>query len=278
MSSYNDGEVLSITYEVSIGGSKLDLERKQCIQSISVKETTNGSNTATIEILDPEMIFIEDDIFLEEKDVVISLGWSNTTYRTEFKGYISKVDIDFSSDGVPKLSITCLDGTHDMNREKKNNTWENTTSAEVVKEICSNYGMSCKVDESYDFTTQETITQSDMTDIEFIVSLAGEEVHPFQARLDDEGTFHYEKAGELSKSSATLTYRKYPHEIISFSPSINKEEKKDKITSATTDTSEKETDSAESGDSSSSSGSNTPIENSGHRYNAATGHWSVSKR
>ena len=176
---YKDGEVLAITYDVWISGTKLSMTKKECISSIEIKETVDGSDTAQIKISDPEFLYIDDNIFIEENTIKIKLGWSNTTYRVQFNGYISAIDIEFASNGIPQLTITCMDNTHKMNRKKKNATFSKCTSAEVVKKIVKNYGFTCVVDSSYKFEKQETITQSDQTDIDFIQKLAQDEVYPF---------------------------------------------------------------------------------------------------
>ena len=150
--------VLAITYDIWISGTKLGFAKKQYINSISIKETVEGADSATIELQDPEFKFIEDNIFVEDNKVKIQMGWDNTTYRVKFEGYISAIDINFNNDGIPKLTITCMDNTHKMNRKKKDATFKNTTSAAVVKKIVKSYGFSCKVDSSYKFEKQETIT------------------------------------------------------------------------------------------------------------------------
>lgn len=238
MSSYKQGEVLSILYNVWISGTKLGIKKKQCINSIEIKETVEGSDVATVTITDPEFLFIEDDIFIEENTIKIELGWDTSTYRVEFNGYISAIDIDFDSSGVPKLTMTCMDNTHVMNRTKKNATFKNCTNADVVKKIVQSYGYTCVIDKDYKFTKQETITQSNQTDIDFITKLAGDEVYPFTARLIGK-TFYYVKMGKLETPKMTLTYKKYPHEIISFSPKINKETKQVEITGASINTKDK---------------------------------------
>ena len=283
--SYKDGEVLAITYDVWISGTKIDMTKKACITSIDIKETVEGSDVATIKIADPEFLFIEDNIFIEENTIKIKLGWSNTTYRVTFNGYISAVDIEFQSSCVPYLTITCMDKTHKMNREKKSKTWKNTTSAKVVKKIVQKYGFKCVIDKSYSFAVQETITQSKQTDIDFIQKLAKDEVHPFTARLVGD-TFYYVKMGSYTTPKMTLTYRDYPHEVISFSPKINKETKQDNISNSSVDTGSKSikdtkgTTVPKSGSSkrgSSKSGSATPngskTSDKSYTYDPATKTW-----
>ena len=278
MSKYKDGEVLSIIYDVWISGTKLVMDKKACINSISIKETVNGSDTATIQISDPEFLFIEDNIFIEDNSIQIKLGWDNTTYRVDFQGYISAIDINFDNTGCPKLTLTCMDNTHIMNRAKKNNTFKDCTSAEVVKKIVQSYGYSCVVDSSYSFTKQETITQSNQTDIDFITKLASDEVYPFTARLVG-NTFYYVKMGKLETPKMTLTYKKYPHDIISFSPKINKESKQVEISGASINTSNKNLSSSKgavdtgSGSASENGSSSSDSSSGGYTYNPATKTW-----
>ena len=95
MSSYKNGELLAIEYDVWISGKKLNLAKKQCINSIEIVETVDGSDTCTIKISDPEFLYIEDNIFIEENKIKVQLGWVGVTYRVKFEGYISAIDIIF---------------------------------------------------------------------------------------------------------------------------------------------------------------------------------------
>lgn len=235
---YKNGEVLSVTYDVWISGTKLSQEKKSCITEISIKETVVGADTCTISISDPEFEYIEDNLFINDNKVKIKAGWNGVSYRLSFEGYISAIDIEFPDSGVPTLVITCMDNTHLMNRKKKSKTYKNTTSAEVVKAKVKAYGFKCVVDSSYKFAKQETITQSNQTDIEFITKLAEDEVYPFTARLVGD-TFYYVRKGKLEEPKMTLTYLDYPHDIISFKPKINKESHQIEIKSSTVKSSTK---------------------------------------
>lgn len=231
MSEYSQGELLSATYDVWIKGNKLNEYKKECITSLEVSETVEEADTATLNISDPNFEYIEDNIFVEDSKIKIEIGWDGYTYRSVFSGYITAIDIDFKDDGVPELVIHCMDETHRMNREKNSKTWNNTTSAKVIEEIVRKYGFGFVCEKGYKFTTQETITQSSQTDIEFIQSLASEETALFTARLVDNKTFHYVKMGTIGDAKMSLNYVNYPHEVISFSPSINIETRQSNVSS-----------------------------------------------
>ena len=280
MSSYIQGNTLSAVYDIWINGTKLDLKKKSCISSVDIKETVEGSDIATITIADPDFIFIDDNLFLEDVPVKIQLGWDITTYRVNFDGYISAIDIDFENTGCPRLTINCMDKTHVMNRKKKDATFSNCTSADVVKRIVQEYGFSCVIQSNYQFTLKETITQSNQTDIDFITKLAGDEVHPFTARLVG-NTFYYVKMGNMSTPVMDLSYRNYPHEIVSFSPRINKETRQIEIESSTIDTGNKDvstTKGTNTGDTTNTPTNTNNTGNSGggkgsYTFDPATGTW-----
>lgn len=274
---YKDGELLAITYDVWINGSKLGIDKKQCITDINVKETVEGADICTIKLADPEFLYLEDDLFVTDAKVKVNLGWVGVTYRETFEGYISTLDIEFPDTGIPTMTITCMDRTHVMNRKKNSRTFKNTTNADVVQQIVRSYGFKCVIESDYSFKVQETITQSNQTDIDFITNLAGDEVYPFTARLKGD-TFYYVKQGHLGNPVMSLTYLNYPHEIINFSPKINKESKQVEISDSSASTSNKKatTTKVTTSGSSKKSSSGGSSNNSGktHTYNPATKKWS----
>lgn len=278
MSSYKNGELLAIEYDVWINGNKLGIEKKQCINSVEIKETVDGSDTCVIKIQDPEFLYIEDNIFIEDNKIKVQLGWVGVTYRVKFEGYISAIDIIFQESGCPILTVTCMDNTHLMNRKKKDNTFKDTTSAKVVQKIIKEYGYQCVIESGYSFEKQETITQSQQTDIDFITQLAGNEVYPFTARLVG-NTFYYVKKGHLSEPKMELTYLTYPHEVISFSPKITKESAQVEVGSSVINSSNKKLSttkikSTRSTDSKTkNSGSGSSNAGKSYTYNPTTKKW-----
>lgn len=221
---YKQGNFLSPMYDLWIAGTKIGISKKKYITQIKTTETDEGSDSAEISISDPNMVFINDNIYTENRKVKIKMGFRDFSYRYTFNGYITNVDIDFPEDGIPTLTITCMDNTYRMNKKKKNRTFKKKTNSQIVKSICKAYGFKCVIQSGYKFG-KHTVSQSDQTDIEFITKLAQEEVYPFTATLVG-NTFYYVKRGKLSKTpKQTLVYRKYPNDIISFSPSINTETK-----------------------------------------------------
>jgi phage protein D len=238
-------QVLMISFSLSINGKELSQDRRECIQSITIEETVDGADTMTLAIHDPDFLYINDNIFIEDVKVYAKINWVGSTHVEEFNGYISAIDISFPEEGEPNLSILCMDNTHVMNRKKKKRSWKNTTRAEVVKIIAKEYGFKCVVQSGYTFEKEETITQSDATDIEFCESMAGEEVYPFECNLKGD-TLYYIKRGLLSKSKMDLGYKVYPYNMTSFTPRINKETRQEEIKSSSIDGASKKVTSSSS--------------------------------
>lgn len=277
-------KVLSCYYSISINGIALSQDRNECVASVSIEELDDGSNTCSIIVNDPEFKYIEDNIFIEEATVSVEFGWWGETYRDKFDGYISAIDISFPEQGYPQLTIFCLDNSHIMNRKKKTRSWDNVTRAQVVKKIASEYGFKCVIQSGYSSTTEDTISQSGVTDIEFCENLAGEERELYKCKLIG-NTLYYVKKGILENPTAKVFYKTGDCDVISFSPKINKETRKESIEEADINTDTKITDSAVANNSTTSrdvqgepvnttSGTNNSgTNNSGYEYNPQTGKW-----
>ena len=277
-------KVLSCYYNIHLNGKALSKDRRECIESISMEELDDGSDTCTILVNDPEFKYIEDNIFVEEATVFVEFGWWGDTHRDTFFGYISAIDITFPENGYPQLSIYCLDNSHLMNRKKKTRSWDNVTRAQVVKKIAAEYGFKCVIQSGYSSTKEDSISQSGVTDIEFCENLAGEERDLYKCKLIG-NTLYYVKKGILAKSSATVSYKKGDYDVISISPKINKETRQESIEKSDINTNTKSTDSAVASDSttarevqgSSVKTSSSSSSSSGYKYNTKTGKWESKK-
>ena len=223
--------VSSVFWQLWINNVEITGRSRSCINSIEFDDLCDGSDTCTLNITDPDFIFIEDNIYIEEAKVLARFGFNEDIDRREFSGYISAIDISFPEDGSPTLTITCLDNSHLMNREKKNRSWDNVTRADVVRKIAAEYGYYPEIESEYTFSVQDTISQSDQTDIEFLENLATQEREPFMCKVV--GThIVYKKKGLLQTPVADIGYKTYPNNVKSFTPQINKETRQEEVTSA----------------------------------------------
>lgn len=218
--------MIAVWWKVFINDRELKQTEKSCVNGLTFSNPINGSDTVTLEISDPDMIFIEDNIYTDNTPVTVRWGIYGTLFTQEFKGYISAIDIDFPTDDVVTLTVTAMDKSHVMHRAKKKRSWENTTRSAVVQQIAKEYGFNCVVESGYNFKQEETISQDNKTDLEFIEGLADEEDEKFYCKLIGD-TIYYCKQGLLNDPVVNLTYRKYPFDLLSFKPQITIEDKKE---------------------------------------------------
>lgn len=263
-------KVMACIWSVSINGVALDLQRKRSITSIQIDTQCDGSDTATIDITDKDLVYINDNIFIEDATISISMMFVGTTDKITFNGYVSAIDINFPEDGMPVLSLTCLDGTHVMNRTKKKRSWNNVTRMQVAQKIAAEYGFKFEGETSYNGVVEDTISQSDMTDIEFLEDLASQEDELYSCKLRGD-TLHYKKKNMTAEAVMAIHYKKYPYEVRSFSPRINKETMQDSTTVADVATDTKKTDTATSTGSSKSNIQGTKVSGGSSSGNPSSG-------
>ena len=255
--------VTSLFWEMYVNNTLVDLDGRACITSIVIDELCDGSDTCTIDIMDPNFRFIEDNIFIEDASITLNFGFNEDTDRQHFSGYISAIDISFPEEGSPSLTITCLDESHLMNREKKSRTWENVSRADLVRKIAQEYGLGVDIEPNYNWTTEKSIAQSKQSDIEFLESLAGQEREPFMCKLVS-GVIVYRKKGVTQTPTTTIGYKTYPFDVVSFAPQITKESRQEKITDGDVGATSKEAESYTATD------ANTERDVSGIRGNTKT--------
>lgn len=236
--------VLMPKYRLYIGGKEIDGDKYAMIQSITYEDNASGSDLLTINIEDPDFLYINDNIFIEENKVKF-IGGYDTDNRVMFEGYISLIDMDFPDNGSPSLVIHCMDYTHLMNRVKKKRTWNNTTRGAVAKKIFKEYGLSYTVHDSG--KVEETISQSNETDINFLIKLADEEIDPYLIYVEGKKGF-YVKKQILAKEQAVLDYREGKQNLLSFSPTINKETKQVEVRSSNVNLKSGKVDKAQAND------------------------------
>lgn len=273
--------------EIKINNKAVTLEQYKAIESIDFSDSCEGSDTVTLSVNDPDFLFINDNIFVEDTKISIKYGFEKQAKRLTFEGNISTIDIDFPDTGSPKLSIYCLDTmSHRMNRKKRNKSWSNTTRPKVAEEISKNYGYKFVKQKDYKFVKEESIAQSDQTDIEFLENLASEETAKFMCKPKN-GTVKYVKLGILDSPKCTVEYRQGDKEVISFSPQINKETIQESQSSSSVDSGTKKsssstadgstTDSSTSQGTKAKSGDGSGKDNNsstrGLKYNPKTGKW-----
>lgn len=259
-------DISSMYYELSIGGKKLDSRRMALIEEVTVEDNLTGSDLLVITVNDPDFEFIEDDIFVEERTVTFKGGWSDDR-SVEFEGYISVIDIDFPDTGSPRLFIHCMDNSHLMNRKKKKRTWNKKKASDVAKAIFAEYGFKIDVDDTG--KVEETISQSNMTDIQFLIDLAKKQKDDFIVYVEkDKG--YFKKLNLLKTPQDTLYYRQKSFDIKNFNPRINKETIQEEVSDANVNDATKNVEKATVANDANRDVQGTPIKSSSSKTSGGT--------
>jgi hypothetical protein len=243
-------DIIRCAFGLTINNKQMGGEMLSQVTDISVDLEVGVPDSITITIKDIEGRFIEDDIIVKEAPLICSVVLHDTEECVYyFSGFISAIDIKFTESFEPVMELHCMDETHRANKEKKKRSWSNKTSAQVVQEICKEYGWQCYVEPSYPFPVQSSITQNNKTDLEFLKELAGDELDLFVANLvtekDGKSTMYYVIEGFIDKKNAVqLEYGETPYDIISFSPQLNKESRQSKSESSNVNKATKGTETA----------------------------------
>ena len=243
-------DIIRCAFGLTINNKQMGGEMLSKVTDISVDLEVGVPDSITITINDVEGEFIEDEIIVKEAPLICSVVLHDTEECIYyFSGFISAIDIKFNESFCPVMTLHCMDETHRANKEKRKRSWTSKTSAQVVQEICKEYGWKCYVEPSYPFPVQASITQNNKTDLEFLKELADDELDLFVANLvtekDGKSTMYYVIEGFIDKENAIqLEYGETPYDIISFSPQLNKESRQSKSESSNINKATKGTESA----------------------------------
>lgn len=264
-------------WELYINGETLPPKRRKCIQSIEYSNLIDSSDLLTLNVYDPDMIFIQDDLFVEDAKIKWRAYIEGMEKEIEFDGYLVAFDPDFPDDGCPTIKMYCIDGTHLMDKKKIKKTWKNKTRAQIIKEILKKYGFTASIEKGYSFRKVKSVVQSNVTDIAFCEALAAAEPDLFYFKLVGKvGYFRRYKVAD--EPSHFLAYRKSPYDILNFTPQITKAkievvEKESKIKPEYGDEWETTTTAEESGIPAGTSSPTGGDRTSNSVYNRETGTW-----
>jgi len=235
---------LSQHCSIWIDGEELPDGMMEYVEQIRHKDKAHGANTVTIDIVDPNYVFIASAIITEYKEMRFEGGWEGD--EIQFEGYISVIDIDYPVNGKPIISLKCLDKTHLMNRKKRKRSWDSAKVSDVVEEVVSEYGFEMEIEETEE--EEDDISQSEQTDAEFIQQLA-ENTLDGDYIMDMRGeTFYFKERNFDQPQSWEAHYKQEDLQLKEFSPRINKEKKLEKVEKEDINYKDKEVDKGEAGD------------------------------
>ena len=191
------------------------------IDSLALEEDDEKPNELTIEISDPYKRY--SSALQEFMKILVDVGTVDD-HSIVFVGHIYQVIADFPADSVPTVKITAYDKSMQMGLRKHNCKWTNKSLKDIVNRIASRC-FDVVIFESSSKTTKAPpeeskkipsfkgngIRQDNVTDLQFLMSLAADYGYEMYVDLDTSNTvpkeifvFRTLKASHDEPSSAKL--------------------------------------------------------------------------
>ncbi|WP_313189233.1 type VI secretion system tip protein VgrG [Sphingobacterium sp.] len=159
----------TISYEISLGGSKMDSSYE--ILSISIDKEVNRIPTAKILLKDGDAALGSFEIsnkedFLPGREIEIKLGFDSDNKKA-FKGIITKQQVKVKENGNTQLQIECKDAAMRMTLGRKSKYYLDQKDSEVMDSIISAYA-DLKSDVEATTLKHKELIQHHLSDWDFI--------------------------------------------------------------------------------------------------------------
>lgn len=229
-------------FEVKIGDETVE-ESSGVISSVTVDTTLNKASLFSFnldypfdhelgqfgEVEEGQFKAINWDTFAPGKKVDIRMGYGTQPEdETEpmVVGKISSVRPDFPSSGKPTIEVSGYDLLHDMTQVADYQFWSNEKDSKAVKDVTNKYDFTELAIKETDLIHQRIKLDPNVyhNHLQFIAKLAKRNRYEFFARGR---TFHF-RPSSPDTITPTLTLR-YGGSLLSFSPSVNKSNRVNKV-------------------------------------------------
>lgn len=212
--------VMTYSYKIWVEGKELSSDRLEMITQIDYENNCSGSDLLSISLADSDLKFFADTVLVTGKTIKFQSTqvMNGSTQTLTFQGYISVIDIDYPNDGVPTMTVHCMDSTYKMDRTPKKRTWEKITASDVAAQIFKEYGLTPVVTDTK--TKEDNITQSNVTDIQFLTELASNQKSGEFICYVEDNKGYFVKKDRTAGTQGTVTYKGGNYDIYSFNPRI----------------------------------------------------------
>jgi Bacteriophage probable baseplate hub protein len=166
------------TFTILVNNVGLAADVSKNIQQLSVTTKPDSLDEFSFTVVNayPKMRWThtpDANLFAVGSSVTIELGYVEYT-QAVFQGEITKISPTFPDSGMPTVAIeghTCL---HWLERDKKTQTFQKMTDAQIVAKIAQDAGLTPNTEDSQ--VQHDYVIQSNQTDLQFIKSRA-EQIH-----------------------------------------------------------------------------------------------------
>jgi phage protein D/phage baseplate assembly protein gpV len=213
-------------YRILIDGTQIDPEEANFVHEIKITDWLRLPDVCTLQVGYPAKTSGEPFQRLDASAFAIGAalevklgGTDETVTETLFKGEIVTVEPDFQAGGVAMV-VRAYDKSHRMMRARKQRTFADRTSSDIVQEICGDYGFSVSTASSGE--PHDIVIQHNETDWDFIWRLARR--IGFEFTLDDT-----DAAFEPPDANGDTVDLGYPGDLRSFRPRITAVQQVEKV-------------------------------------------------
>lgn len=227
------GDFYSPRFRVEVG-DRTFTEATGVLSDVSVDTTLDGADRFSFTLNYPfdhsngSFVGFEWADFAENTPVTLWLGYgkqlepSEPTERPEadpaFVGKISSIKTDFPSGGMPTIAISGFDLLHDMTKETKKRSWEDTKVTEVVTKVAGEYfGKPNTNVEPSDLKPDKIIQEKN--DYQFLATDLGDK-YGFEMFARRKKFFFRSRKPDRKPGTPVVTLR-YGESLDSFSPELN---------------------------------------------------------
>lgn len=215
--AWNYEKILYPIFWIEINGQRLSDFYYKFIEEVIYEDHATGSDVCSVTISDPAMEFISDPVFASRAKFKL-IGGYQTKYREMLDGYICAVDYVFSDDNTPQLIIHAMDKSHELDRNKKKRSWSKKSRYQVAQAIAKEYGLNFSGKTTKLATkVEETISQSNQTDMELLISMADECEMIVYVKGS---TLYFTERNYEAKPQGKLNYRKPDFSLLEFTPRV----------------------------------------------------------
>jgi phage protein D len=177
------------------------------VSALEIEEATDGLKTMVLRLTavgqkdnapEEQPLYLDGDIVDFGRTMEVSIGASEEA-RLVFKGSISAIEADFSEGAEPQVSVYAEDALMTLRMTRRMKTWENTTDADIARQIASANGLGA--DTAAPGPTYKVVQQWNQSDLAFL----RERARLIQADVwFEDNTLCFKTRGNRSASSMTL--------------------------------------------------------------------------
>jgi hypothetical protein len=170
-------------FKIYIAGKEIPSKYYEVIQEVRYEDHDSGSDTAEIQMADPLMEIMEDASIIRGSKIKIIGGWRDRSGKEDvdnwLDGYITMVDADFPDDGLPMLSIQCMDESFALDKDDEEANYTSMTFKGLVSTIInkSKYKGMFRISSKSGGGSKvhEEISQTGESDLKLLLRMADEE-------------------------------------------------------------------------------------------------------